>query len=74
MGFTGIGSGLFNAIWSTIKPMVGKFFSGIDESNNSGIKSQEVAGAAFKGATNPLGSTDSLNTTNTLRTSRISTQ
>ncbi len=66
MGFTGIGSGLFNAIGQYVKPMVGKFFSGIDESNNSGIKSQEVAGAFFKGATNPLGSTDSLNTTNTL--------
>ena len=66
MGFTGIGSGLFNAIGQYVKPLVGKFFSGIDESNNSGIKSQEVAGAFFKGATNPLGSTDSLNTTNTL--------
>tara|TARA_A100001388_G_scaffold82044_1_gene59092 strand:+ start:12293 stop:13531 length:1239 start_codon:yes stop_codon:yes gene_type:complete len=66
MGFTGIGSGLFNAIGQYVKPMVGKFFSGIDEQTNSGIKSQEVAGAFFKGATNPLGSTDSLNTTNTL--------
>ena len=66
MGFTGIGSGLFNAIGQYVKPMVGKFFSGIDEQTNSGIKSQEVAGAFFKGATNPLGSTDSLDTTNTL--------
>ena len=68
MGFTGIGSGLFNAIGQYVKPLAGQFFNGIDNApgNNSGIKSQEVAGAFFKGATNPLGSTDSLDTTNTL--------
>ena len=48
MGFTGIGSGLFNAIGQYVKPMAGKFFSGIDAQNNTGIKSQEVAGAFFK--------------------------
>ena len=68
MGFTGIGSGLFNALGQYIKPMADNFFKGIDDApgNKTGLNSKEVAGAFFKGATNPLGSTDSLNTTNTL--------
>ena len=66
MAFTGIGSGLFNAIGQFIKPLKDQLFENIDKSNKSGLSSEQIAGAFFKGSTNPLGSTDSLNTVNTL--------